>query len=208
MKIYFSVLVLIMLATGCSNRILLEQSSLQKGQTVVVSLSTGNSVSGTIVSMNDKSVVVVDERQKAWRVQREYIESIHGPEPVFDRNNQLISEKEIELAERDKNRWRFTVSGAIISLGTCFFVSNMLSRTTDEEGRKPIIYGGTAAGTALGTWFFYRLGAKKDRRTAIDLIRQERADRNLAEEILKEQEKREQVEKQLESMKNRMDDDQ
>ena len=207
MKIYTSALALIIMATGCSNRILLEQSALQKDQTVVISLSTGNSVSGTIASMNDKSIVVVDERQKAWRVQREYIKSIHGPEPVFDRNNRLISEKEIELVERNKNRWRFTVSGAIISLGTCFFASNMLSRTTDEEGREPIIYGGTAAGTALGTWFFYRLGAKKDRRQAIDLIRQERADRELAEEILKEQEKREQVEKQIESLKNRTDND-
>jgi hypothetical protein len=199
------VLIFVILTAGCSNRVLLDESSLQKEQTVVITLTTGKKVSGTVASMNEKSIVVVDENLKAWRAQRNFIQSIHGPEPAYDINNRLISEKEIESVRTAVKRWRFTVSGALISLGTSFFASSMLSRATDEESREPIIYSGTAAGTALGTWLFYRIGAKKDRAAAIDRIREDRADRNLAEEILKEQKRKEKLKQEIDSLKVKME---
>jgi len=62
-----------------------------------------------------------------------------------------------------------------LSMGTSFFLSSMLARASTDDQRDVIIQSGTAAGTAIGAFLFYRMGATKDRQIAVDKIRKERS---------------------------------
>ena len=77
---------------------------------------------------------------------------------------ELVQSRYGQYGSGGKRVWRYAISGGIISLGVSYFASSMASRNLDEDKRDTVIYGGTAAGTVLGTLIFAKIGANKDRK--------------------------------------------
>ena len=190
--------------TGCSNQVILDKSTLDQNQTVTVSLRSGNNISGTISKIEDGALIIRDSAGKTWRAKNDAIVGISGPQPVYDNNNQLITENEILLNKNSSNKWIYLASGGVLSMGASFFLSSMISRGFDDDSRDPIIIGGTAAGTVLGAVIFSRIGAKKDRQEAIEMIKIRRG-ANAEDQIMLEKERKEQIEKEIEELKKKME---
>jgi hypothetical protein len=162
--------------TGCSHQMAFRPEQVAKNQTVKVRLLSGESVAGEIISKSTDALVIQDRDGQNWQAKISAIASLTGPEPVFDGAGGVISEKEIRSHKNNKNRLLFTLSGGVLSAGTSFFLSSMLSRAAADKNRDAIITGGTVGGTMVGAWLFSRIGAHKDRQLAIQEVRLERSE--------------------------------
>ncbi|MBN2354699.1 hypothetical protein JXO59_01220 [candidate division KSB1 bacterium] len=183
---------------GCSSRIALNSDRLISKQTVTLTMKNGGDVTGEIRDINDGQIIIVDDEGQSWAADKSKIVKIYGPAPVFDNHNRIISEREIKVNKNNNNFWLFTISGGLVSAGCGFFLSSMLSRT-DDENRDTIILTGTSLTTVAGSYFFSRLGMKKDRQQAIKKIRYLR---ELDEQYISEEErKRRDIERELEQLK-------
>jgi hypothetical protein len=169
------VVLIAILMTGCSQQITLRPDGAAKNQTVSVKLRSGASVTGEVESRDAESLVIKDRAGQTWRAQMTAITKITGPKPVFDGAGNIISEKEIRDHKYTKNALLFSLSGGVLSLGTSFFLSSMLSRASADHNRDTILYSGSAGGTIAGVFLFSHMGAKKDRQQAIQKVRQERS---------------------------------
>ncbi len=202
MRYLSSLIIAVLLLSGCSQQSSLRRSELREGQSVELTMNTGKSVQGDIAKIEDDALIIKDDDGQAWRAKNEAIVAIQGPVPVLDLRGDVISESEIEAQQGSKNTMLFTLSGAGLSLGASFFLSSMISRA-DEDNRDPIIYGGTAAGTALGGYLFYRMGKRKDREQAIEEIRMSRG--GLGESLIEQERQRKQeLEKEIERLKKQV----
>ncbi len=186
--------------TGCSsNQSLLRINNIQEKQAVTITLNSGKIVSGEVGNVDEASITVIDEANKPVRVRKTDIHLIRGPKPELDMSGKVISEREIAKQKKNKNRYVFAASGGLLSLGVSFFTSSMLSRGLEGDSRDPIIYGGTAAGTLAGTILFYRMGAQKDRRDAINTIRIKSG--NTLHNLRQEREHQKKLNEELEQLK-------
>lgn len=159
------------LLSGCGSTLVrLKVNEIEKKQTVNLKLRSGEQVSGEVVAVDAGSLTILDKNNKAWRAQKGDVVSVIGPVPVYDANENIVSEREIAARMKNSNRMLFAVSGGLLCAGTSFFVSSMAARGAGEESRDAITIGGTSAGTLLGSLLFYRAGAKKDRKVAITAI--------------------------------------
>ena len=198
MKQYALILVvfLTILMVGCSNQVLLRMDRLQEKQTVEITLNTGERVSGEIAKIDEKTITIVDAQNRAWRAKKSDIHRIVGPRPALDLSGHVISEREIAKRMQKKNRLLYALSGGALSLGASFFVSSLISRGVDGNAQDAVIYGGTAGGTVLGGFLFYRLGAQKDCQEAINELRIRGGD--TLEDLQKQRERRKRIQKELE----------
>ncbi len=199
---YVSLFVAVLcLTVGCSRRLAFRADEVLIDQTVSVRLTSGQSVTGEIVSKEAGALVIKDRDGQSWKAQANAIQEISGPPPVLDAAGAVISEREIQAHKNGKNALLFSVSGGILSLGTSFFLSSMASRALGDDDRDAVLYGGTATGTAVGVLLFSRIGAKKDRQQAIQQIRRERAVTQGRRDLNGEVKKREHVQTELERMR-------
>jgi hypothetical protein len=194
-------LVIAFLAGGCSRQVLLHPEEVVQHQTVSVRLQSGQQVTGEVEAMQAGILVVKDRDGQAWRAETATIAKITGPKPVFDGAGEIIPEKEIASRETSKNRLLFSLSGGVLSLGTSFFLSSMLSRALGDDQRDAVLYGGSAGGTLVGVWLFHGLGRGKDRQQAIQEIRQERASHKGVLDLQGVTKKREQVQSELDKLR-------
>ncbi len=161
---------------GCSHQMAFRPEQVAKNQTVKVRLHSGESVAGQVVAKSTDALVIQDRDGQRWQAKNSAIASVTGPEPVFDGAGGIISEQDIRSHKTNKNRLLFTISGGMLSAGTSFFLSSMMSRAAADKNRDAIITGGTVGGTMVGAWLFSRIGAGKDRQAAILEIRRERSE--------------------------------
>jgi hypothetical protein len=187
--------------SGCSSQVALKPEKLVRQQTVSIKLQSGQSVTGEVEAVDADGVVVIDQKGQAWRARRNQIADLKGPLPVFDGDNRIISEKEISQYKTNHNAVLFTISGGLLSMGTSFFLSSMLSRVAGDEQRDAIILGGTAAGTAAGAILFHRMGARKDRDTAIREIKYNRALEKGAGDVTKPQDQKIKIDSELDQIR-------
>lgn len=159
---------LFMFSFACSHRVFIEPESLKKNQVMQIELQNGDKIDGLVIGLGGESVAIQNEKGVEQRIQMSEIKSVKGPEPVLDAYGQIITETEIKSVKQNKNLKSYSISGGLISLGLSFFTSAMISRQQDEDKRDAVIYGGTAAGTVVGTSIFAILGARKDRQDAIN----------------------------------------
>ncbi len=199
---YVSLFVAVLcLTAGCSRRLAFRADDVLIDQTVSVRLTSGQSVTGEIVSKEAEALVIKDRDGRSWKAQASAIQEISGPSPVLDAAGMVIPEREIQAHKNGKNALLFSVSGGILSLGTSFFLSSMASRALGDDDRDAVLYGGTAVGTAAGVLLFSHIGAKKDRQQAIQQIRRERAVTQGQRDLNGEVKKREHVQTELEKLR-------
>ncbi|NLP09058.1 hypothetical protein GX408_01540 [bacterium] len=189
------------LTAGCSRPLVFYANEVLIDQTVSVRLTSGQSVTGEVVSKEAGALVIKDRDGQSWKAQTNAIQEISGPPPVLDAAGAVIPERVIQAHKNSKNALLFSVSGGILSLGTSFFLSSMASRALGDDDRDAVLYGGTATGTAAGVLLFSRIGSKKDRQHAIQQIRRERAVAQGQRDLNGEVKKREHVQTELEKLR-------
>ena len=195
-----AVLTIFTLFLGCSNQVALQKSNLQPEQVVTAKLTSGEQVTGTIADVTDQSVTIYTQKNVNRKLELSQISELSGPAPVYDASGKIISEKEIARVKTNKRFWTYTLSGGLVSAGASFFLSSMIARSSSDDIDAPVTIAGTAAGTLVGGYLFSRWGKQKDREEAIDNIRLSRGSENLSG-IEAEREKQEQLEKQLQRIK-------
>lgn len=199
---YVSLFVAVLcLTAGCSRQLAFRANEVLIDQTVSVRLTSGQSVTGEIVSKEAGALVIKDRDGQSWKAQTNAIQEINGPPPVLDAAGAVIPEREIQSHKNGRNALLFSVSGGILSLGTSFFLSSMASRALGDDDRDAVLYGGTATGTAAGVLLFSRIGSKKDRQQAIQQIRRERAVTQGQRDLNGEVKKRAHVQTELEKLR-------
>jgi len=189
------------LTAGCSRQLAFRADEVLIDQTVSVRLTSGQSVTGEVVAKEPGALVIKDRDGQSWEAQTNAIEKISGPPSVLDAAGAVIPEREIQAHKNGKNALLFSISGGILSLGTSFFLSRMVSRALGDEDRDAVLYSGTATGAAAGALLFSRLGANKDRQQAIQQIRRERAVAQGQRDLNGEVKKRQHVQTELEKLR-------
>jgi hypothetical protein len=202
MRSFYALLVIcssFVLMGGCSsNQVLFKVSELQKKQTVNLTLQTGEKVSGEIIAIDNETITVIDKNSKAWRANKFDISNVIGPIPVYDGNAKIVSEKEIARNMGSSNRKLFAFSGGLLSAGVSFFTSSMISRGAGDDSQDAITYGGTAVGTLLGSYMFFKAGSTKDRNKAIAKVSGSSEDPKVRAEKIKQAK----VQAELDRLKN------
>jgi hypothetical protein len=193
-----------LIVAGCGGQIVdFRLSELMENQTIIVSLNDGEQVEGTLVKAESDALVIRDNTGQAWKAPTAAIVSIRGPEAVLDGSGEAISESEIASVQQSTNTKLFAISGAAISGLTSFFAASMASRPLEEDSRDPVVYGGTAVGTLLGTYWFYQRGQDKDRDAAIETMREERR-QQYEEEIFQEEKRKNQIESEIKRLRQQI----
>ncbi len=204
MRVYVLMGMLGLIVAGCGGQMVpFRPLELIENQTVIVSMNDGEQVEGTLVKAESDALVIRDETGQAWKAPTAAIVSIRGPEPVLDGSGEAISESEIASVQQSSNATLFALSGAAISGLTSFFAASMASRPLEEDSRDPVVYGGTALGTLLGTYWFYQIGQSKDREMAIETIREERR-QQYEEEIFQEEKRKNQIQSQIKQLRQQI----
>lgn len=188
-----SLVILMAFFTGCAKRIPISYDQAQPEALVQIQTVTGKSVTG-IVRAHKKSFVILQtnkyDKKSLVKINQDEIAAIQGSERVDqDALGKIISPWEIEQRTERKNTYLYTVGGMGLSFGLSFFIGSLINRGMDDVDQgKTAMWITTGVGTAIGTFLFAKVGAKKDRAVAIDKIRKERyelAKKKAEEERLK-----------------------
>ncbi len=157
---------------GCAKRIPVAYDQIEQTNYVEITLLSGSKIEGTVVRSEPHQLTVLPEGQRQVVISKTTIRSIKRKPPVMDDFGNGISEDEIESVKTNKNALIYGIGGGALSLGFSFFAGSMA--TQDSSGDGSILGATTLIGGGLGTYMFIRAGQAKDRREAIDAIRDER----------------------------------
>ncbi|MBN2410253.1 hypothetical protein JXQ31_01090 [candidate division KSB1 bacterium] len=185
---------------GCGHQVLIKTDQVQKEQSVNIVLKSGEKYSGTVSAIEGNTITILDKNNIKKEIQKQTILNIYGPQPYYDSNGKLISEKEIAQNKTNEKFWLFTVSGGALSAGVSFFLSSMIARSQGEDTNAPIITTGTITGTVIGGYLFSRLGSQKDKNNSIDKIRIARAGQKL-NNVIEDKSKKDQLEQEIEKLR-------
>jgi hypothetical protein len=132
-------------------------------------------------------------------VPKSTIQSIRRKPPLYDDFGKGISEEEIKAVKTNKHTVIYGLGGGVLSLGVSFFVGSAI------QGSGSTLTVTMLAGGGLGTAFFINGGRLKDRRDAIEKIRQRRRSIELKNEEINVQTP-DALQKQLEAEKKKQED--
>lgn len=198
-----SILVALILVTGCASTMPVSYSRIDNGNYVEISLRSGATVSGEIQARdNDELLILPSGSNLPVRVYRNQIVSLKRKAPVFDDSGKVIPESEIKQRKAGHNRWLYAVGGAALCFGLTFFLTaNVVHSAEDEEFGGAELWGPVIGGTLVGGALFSRQGSKADRESAVESIREERKIKALREMDV-ERLKRLRVQNQIDKLKN------
>jgi hypothetical protein len=199
----FALLSLFILS-GCAKRIYdVTYDDLEKTNRVEVTLSSREKIVGTVVKAEPHQLILLVKDRKLKPVPKSSIHLIKRWPPVYDDFGRGISEDEIESVKTNRNTFIYGVGGGILSFGVSFFIGSAVAQ--DTAGGGSALAATTLAGGGIGTYLFVKAGQAKDRKEAIQKVR----DRRRSAELEKEQEEDqtpEDLRKRLENEKKRQED--
>lgn len=164
--------VLLIGLSGCAKRIPVTYDQVEQTNDVEITLVSGNQIEGTVIRSEPHQLTIAPKGQRQMAIPKTTIRSIKRKPPVMDDFGNGISEEEIESVKTNKNTLIYGIGGGALSLGFSFFAGSLA--TQDSSGDGSILGATTLVGGGLGTYLFIRAGQAKDRREAIEVIRDER----------------------------------
>jgi len=196
---------------GCAHWQEVTYSDVKTDNTVRISLVSGEGITGTVKKTEPHQIIILKEN-KFFKISKSSIKNIKILPPVYDDFGRCISEREIKSVKTNKNAVIYGIGGGALSFGTSFFIGSMLAgEDTSKSGG--VLIGTTAAGTGLGTILFVKAGMAKDRKEAIEKVKEKRRlqaqkklnkknpeTKNIQDMIKKEKEKQEQLQKEREKL--------
>lgn len=164
---------------GCSaNMVHVAPADIHEEQRVVLKLNDGSIISGLALQVNSKSILLQDDVGEEHIVFVKNIAAAKGPQPIFDDNNQLISQLEIDSTKTRANKTAYAVVGGLMSLGVSYLAGTLVERDVLQEKNNAVIYSSMAAGALSGAALFAAEGARKDREMAVQTILDSRQQMN------------------------------
>ena len=203
-KSLIGVLAVAMLA-GCAKYQMVPYEEVQETNYVRVKLQNGHKVEGSVTRTEPHQLTLRKADAGAAYLPKAEIVAINRKPPVYDDFKKGISEEEIAQIQTNKNTLIYGIGGGAISLGTSFFIGSMASKNMDENGGA-VLYGTTAVGGGLGTYFFIRAGQEKDRKVAIEAIRHQRVSAEYKRRGMEEPQTDASKQRELEAEKKRQQD--
>ncbi|MBN2012474.1 hypothetical protein JW960_24305 [candidate division KSB1 bacterium] len=195
--------VLVLLISSCAKRIPVSYQKVEDNQYVNVRTRNGESFEGIVKAKQETYLVLQKEAQSKSlnKIARNNITEILSAPPVYDYENKIISEFDIQKIQHGKNARLFTIGGAALSFGTSFFAGSLLQRgLASDDSTNAVMWGVTGVGTIAGTGWFFHKGKTKDRAVAIEAIRDYRY--RLAEkEMEKNKGRKQEVSQEMEKIK-------
>ncbi len=162
---------------GCAKRTFIGYDEIKPNALVKIETVSGQTYDGEIQEKNTDYLLLKMSQQdnQPYKIKREEISSISGREFVNDGVGRIISEWEIQEQKDNKNLLLYTIGGAGLSFGVSFFIGSLIHRSLDNDSinDSQILWGTTAAGTAVGALLFAKTGNNRDRYVAIEKIREE-----------------------------------
>lgn len=119
--------------------------------------------------------------------------------PVYDEARKPITEQEIQKYQNNKNFVLYTIGGGALSFGASFFLGTLIDRALDDSDGDLVLWATTGAGTLIGTVLFANLGKNRDRRQAIELVKEKRKE-EAANKLTDEKLKQQKIEQELKSL--------
>lgn len=213
-------LALTILTVNCANNSALTYNSLQNKQDVTVTTSGGKSFKGTIINIDEKQLILRGANGAKKTVSRSEISRIAGPMPIYDDTGAIITKPEIAAVKSHSNMLRYLVGGSALSFGASFFIGSLIDRQVSDEGEQgPVMWATAGVGTVVGGTIFSMLGNKKDQSAAIekvreqrrkeaatDLVKEKERQRVIKDELKKLEKEREQQEKEMKDLKDKLKD--
>ncbi|MBN1893162.1 hypothetical protein JW906_01655 [bacterium] len=171
----------VLFATGCARFSTVPYMEVEKTNRVRIVQVSGGTVEGTVVRAEPHQITLSDRGRNLAPIPRKNIQSITRKPPVYDDFRKGISEEEIASAQSKRNALIYGFGGGAMSLGAGFFAGSMLSQSLTENGGT-VLAGTTLGSGIVGTILFVRAGKAKDRREAVEIIREARSIRRSGED--------------------------
>jgi len=188
---------------ACAKRIPVTYERVERTNRVEVTLVSGNKIEGTVSKIEPHQLTLLLKGRKLGVISKSSLRSIKRKPPVYDDFGGGISEEEIHSVETNRNTLIYGIGGGALSFGVSFFVGSLVSKSMEENGGA-VLASTTAAGGVLGTGLFRRAGKAKDRRVAVENIREKRR----SVELKKEEKTKtpDELQKQLEEEKKKQEE--
>lgn len=164
---------ILILLCHCSKYSHVRYGEIEETNSVEITLTSGNKVEGTILYSEPHQLTILEKDRQQRVVGKSAIRSIRRRQPIKDEFGRGISEEEIAAVKTSKNTLIYGIGGGVLSFGSSFFLGSLTSHSMAEDGGTALA-ASTAVGGGLGTLLFVRAGIAKDRKDAIQFIRDER----------------------------------
>ncbi|MDZ7332405.1 MAG: hypothetical protein ONB13_04580 [candidate division KSB1 bacterium] len=163
--------------SGCAKRIQFSYDEIKPNSILKIQTVSGKLWNGLVQTKSSDHLLLKQSRldDQYVKINRSDIIRITGRQPVYDDLGEVISEWEIQDQRTNKNLALYSIGGLALSFGASFFIGSLVNRSIEDADRgQQLLWSTTAAGTAIGTYLFARLGRDKDRQLAIEKIRDQR----------------------------------
>lgn|GEM_PF-517293 len=202
----------LLILLGCAKRIYnVNYDEVERTNRVEVMLVSGRKVVGSIFKAEPHQLTILLKDRKLRAVAKSSIRSIKRKPPVYDEYGRGISEEEILSVQTKRNTLIYGIGGGALSFGASFFIGSLAAQDSASGGT--VLATSTLAGGGLGTYLFVRAGEAKDRKEAIEKIREKRRTAEITDEedksktpeelrkrLEEEKEKQEELRKQREQL--------
>jgi hypothetical protein len=198
-RIFRIVIIGLSLCIGCAKHSLVPYEQVENTNYIYIKLTNGEEIQGTAFKNEPHQISVLLKNGDEKIVPKSTIQSIRRKPPLYDDFGKGISEEEIKAVKTNKHTVIYGLGGGVLSLGVSFFVGSAI------QGSGSTLTVTMLAGGGLGTAFFINGGRLKDRRDAIEKIRQRRRSIELKNEEINVQTP-DALQKQLEAEKKKQED--
>lgn len=175
-KIFVVIIIVLSMLTGCTKRSLVPYEQVENANYIYIKLTSGESIEGTAFKNEPHQISILEKDGEERVVSKSTIKTIYRKPPIYDDFGKGISEEEIKAVKTSKNTVIYGLGGGALSLGVSFFVGSAI------QGSGTQLAVTMAVGGGVGTFFFINSGRAKDRRDAIENIRQRRRSIELRKE--------------------------
>ena len=175
-KILVIVVAALLMHAGCAKRSIVPYEQVENTNYIYIKLTSGESIQGTAFRNEPHQISVLVKNGDERVVPKSTIRTIHRKPPIYDDFGKGISEEEIKAVKTSKNTVIYGIGGGALSLGVSFFIGSAI------QGSGTQLALTMAAGGSIGTILFINAGRAKDRRDAIESIRQRRRSIELKKE--------------------------
>ena len=183
---------------GCGSRlqdVMYEEA--EKTNRIEVTTVSGRKVEGTIVKMEPHQLTLFLKNKKVGTIAKSSIRMIKRYPPVNDDYGRGIPEEDIESVKTNRNAVIYGIGGGALSFGAGFFIGSMAGKESSDGST--VLIASTLGVGGLGTYLFVRAGKVKDRKDAIEVIRDQRRSEEFKD--------KESGDTSLQELKNRLEEE-
>lgn len=173
----------ILIFGGCAKRAFVTYDQVDEANWIEVTMVSGKKFEGTVLKTEPHQLTLLQKNRQRKVFAKSSIRSIKRKPPLYDDFGKGISEEKISSVQSNRNSIIYGIGGGALSFGVSFFVGSLIGDSIDEGGTA--LAATTAVGSGLGTFLFVRAGKNKDRREAIENIREDRRSTELKKEVKK-----------------------